>query len=219
MEGVTQLADALVAAIGARTPLAEGRETPLCDLDTESSISAATAYLAAEENSVEKHEWIGGQIFAMSGGTPEHAALAYAIGGALRNALEGKPCRGYSSDLRIRVEETDFSGYPDVTLICGRLETSVRDERAATNPIVVVEVLSDSTEAYDRGEKFAHYRHIASLREYVLVSQRSPLIEIHRKNDAGRWELFEYGAGQRAELASVGVSISVDEVYRDPLAR
>ena len=88
-----------------------------------------------------------------------------------------------------------------------------------TNPIVLVEVLSDSTEAYDRGEKFAHYRRLPSLREYVIVSQHERLIEVHRRNEAGRWELFEAHAGDTVELASIACTLQVDTLYRNPLER
>ncbi len=175
-------------------------------------------YLAAEEASVEKHEFLAGHVYAMAGGTPEHAALCAAVVRALGNALLGKPCRVFSADARVRVQATGLSTYPDVTVVCGQLETDAEDRHAIVNPIVLVEVLSDSTEGHDRGEKAAHYRHIPTLLEYVFVSQRDPRIEVHRRNPAGRWELFEFEAGAEAELASVGCSIRVDEVYRDPLA-
>jgi Uma2 family endonuclease len=102
--------------------------------------------------------------------------------------------------------------------VCSKLEVAPDDPHAAVNPVVLVEVLSDSSEAYDRGEKFAHYRRIPSLREYVIVSQREPRIEVHRRNEAGRWELYEAGAGETIELASIECRLSVDEIYRDPLA-
>ena len=127
------------------------------------------------------------------------------------------PCRVYSSDVRVRVRATGMAAYPDLSVVCGRLETDPEDPLAITNPVVIVEILSDSTEARDRGVKAAHYRHLASLREYVLVSQYERRIEVQRRNEAGRWELFEYESGQAAELASVGCVLSVDEVYRDPL--
>jgi Uma2 family endonuclease len=134
-------------------------------------------------------------------------------------ALRGRPCRAYGSDLRVRVDATDLSTYPDITVVCGSLETSVIDRHAATNPIVIVEVLSESTEAYDRGEKFAHYRRIPSLREYVLVSQHKPRIESYFKNEQGIWMLSEAGAGEKLALAAFeGVSLDVDLIYRNPLA-
>jgi len=176
-------------------------------------------YLAQEATSAARHEWLRGEVFAMAGGTPEHAALAMAVGGELRAALRGKPCRVFGADARIRVLATGLSTYPDLSVVCSRLETDPEDDNAITNPVLLVEVLSDSSEAYDRGEKFAHYRRIPSLREYVMVSQRSTRIEVHRRNEAGRWELFyDAGAGETVELASVGCSLGVDEVYRDPLA-
>ena len=175
-------------------------------------------YLAGEESSAERHEFLRGEVYAMAGGTPEHAALAMAIGRALGNALDGRPCRVFSADARIRVQATGLVTYPDVTVVCGVLETDAEDRHAIINPVVLVEILSDTTEAYDRGEKAAHYRHVASLQEYVLVSQREQRVEVYRRNAAGRWELYEYGPGAQIELASVGCAIAVDDVYRDPLA-
>jgi Uma2 family endonuclease len=175
-------------------------------------------YLAAEAKSDTKHEWLNGEVFAMAGGTPEHAGLAASVIGELRLALRDRPCRVFSSDLRVKVQATGLATYPDASIACGKLETDPEDAQAVVNPIVLVEVLSDSTEAYDRGEKFAHYRRILSLREYVIVSQREPRIEVHRRNEAGRWELYEAGAGESIELASVGCRLNVDDVFRDPLA-
>jgi Uma2 family endonuclease len=134
------------------------------------------AYLAAEELSETKHEYLCGEVFAMAGGTPEHAALMAAITVELGTALRGRPCRVYSSELRIRIDVTDLSTYPDVSVVRGELKTSSIDRNAITNPILIIEVLSDSTEAYDRGEKFSHYRRLPSLREYLLLSQHQPRI-------------------------------------------
>lgn len=174
-------------------------------------------YLALEARSETKHEYVRGEMLAMAGGTPEHAALATAMAIALGIALRGRPCRVYSSDLRVRVRETDLATYPDVTVVCGRLETADDDRHAAANPIVLVEVLSESTEAHDRGTKFAHYRHLASLREYVLVAQHERRIEVYRRNPEGRFELFEAGAGETFELTSIGATVAVDEIYANPL--
>jgi Uma2 family endonuclease len=129
-----------------------------------------------------------------------------------------RPCEAFSADAKVRVDETDLSTYPDVTVICGRVERSPIDGEAATNPTLLVEVLSDTSEAYDRGEKFAHYRRLASLREYVLVSQREPRIEVFRRTAAGRWELIEAVAGGRVLLESIGVELAVDDVYASALA-
>jgi len=175
-------------------------------------------YLAAEALSEVRHEFLNGEVWEMSGGTPEHAALAAAVSGELRNALRGKPCRVYSSDLRIRIPETGLSTYPDVAVVCGQLATAADDEQAAVNPVVLVEVLSPTTEGYDRGAKAAHYRRIAALREYVLVSQSQPHIEVHRRTESGRWELLEARPGETIELASLGVGLDVSAVYANPLA-
>jgi Uma2 family endonuclease len=180
-------------------------------------------YVAAEEKSAVKHEWLDGVIYELdllgTGGTPKHAGLAASITILLGAQLRGKPCRVFSSDLRLRVPATGLSTYPDVAIVCGKLETDPGDENAVTNPKLLLEVLSDSTEAYDRGEKFAHYRRLSTLGEYVLVSQRERRIEVWRKNERGRWELVqEAGAGEHAALASIGCTLAVDEVYTDPLS-
>jgi Uma2 family endonuclease len=176
-------------------------------------------YLAFEGSSIAKHEFLRGEVYGMSSSTPEHAARDAALAGELRNALEAacKPCRVYSANLRVRVEATDFACYPDASVVCGKLETSPLDRHAATNPTIVVEVLSDSTESYDRGIKAGHYRRIPSIREYVLVSQHSPLVEVWRKNEQEQWEVATVaGKGEKAALASLGVTIDVDAVYRQP---
>jgi Uma2 family endonuclease len=176
-------------------------------------------YLALEEKSLDvKHEFIAGEIHAMSGGTPAHSALAATLIAILVNHLRGRPCTVFTSDLRIRAVATGMAAYPDVSVVCGNPEMDPEDLHALTNPILLVEVLSDSTEARDRGVKAAHYRHIPSLREYVLVSQTEPHVEVHRLNEAGRWELYEYRRGEVVELASIGCTVAIDALYRDPLA-
>ena len=174
-------------------------------------------YLALEHSSGVKHEYLRGEAFAMADGTPEHAALAAAFSGELRAALRGRPCRVFDADLKVRVHKTDLTAYPDVTVVCAQLECAPEDPNAITNPLVLVEVLSDSSEAYDRGDKFAHYRRLASLRDYVLVSQQSPRIEVFSCKGA-KWELTEAGPGSSILIPSLEISLSVDEIYRDPLA-
>jgi len=179
------------------------------------------AYVAAEASSPVRHEYLRGEVYAMAGGTPEHAALIAAMTTELSMALRGRPCRVYSADLRVRVTSTDLSTYPDVTVVCGVLETAADDAVAVTNPLVIVEVLSDSTEAYDRGEKFAHYRRLPSLRAYVLVSQHEARLEAYIRNDDGAWVLSEAAVGQQLVLDAVfasPVALAVDAIYSDPLA-
>lgn len=175
-------------------------------------------YVAAEATSEVRHEYLSGEVWEMAGGTPEHSALAAAVIRELGASLRGKPCRTFTSDLRVRVLDTGLTTYPDVSVVCGQIETAPDDEDAVTNPVVLVEVLSEATEGYDRGAKAAHYRRIPSLREYVLVSQGEPRVEVQRRLDSGRWELLEARPGETIELSSLGVRLDVSAVYANPLA-
>lgn len=148
----------------------------------------------------------------MAGGTPERAALSVAVSASLFNQLKGKPCRVFSSDLRIRVVATGLVTYPDVTVICNELETDPDSKTTALNPKVVIEITSDSTEDYDRGEKFDHYRRIESLEEIVFVSHRRRNIEIHRRNKHG-WTLQAGETGQTLSLPSIACQLVVDDIY------
>ncbi len=175
-------------------------------------------YLALERASEAKHELVNGEIFAMAGGTPEHGRLAANMIAALLVQLRGRPCAAFTSDVLIRVRATGLTTYPDLSVVCGRLERDPADANVLVNPTVLVEVLSDGTEAYDRGEKFAHYRRIPSLQEYVLVSQNEPRIEVFRRNDDGKsWTLHVAEATETATLASIGCEVAVDEVYANAL--
>jgi Uma2 family endonuclease len=174
-------------------------------------------YLAAEAAADVRHEYLGGNVWAMAGGTIEHGGLAMAVAREIGLAIGDKPCRVFSSDVRIQIPETDLTTYPDLSVVCGQLQTARDDDHAITNPTILVEVLSDSTEAYDRGAKWAHYRRIASLREYMLVSQSEPLVEVYRRTEGGRFELFEARAGETIELASIAARIPVDAIFANPL--
>ncbi len=173
-------------------------------------------YLDLEARANVKHEFQGGRIWAMAGGTPEHAAMAMAVGAALAVQLRGKPCRVYSSDARVRVKATGLDTYPDVTVVCGREERDGEDANALTNPVVLVEVTSEGTEEYDRGAKLDHYKRIASLREVVVVSHRERRVEVFRRGRS-KWTSTKVTRGV-VKLDSVGASIDVDDIYRDPFA-
>jgi Uma2 family endonuclease len=175
-------------------------------------------YIAFERSSNVKHEYLDGVIYAMAGGSPEHAAIAVNVSTLLSNGLRGRPCRVHSSNLRIRVVDTGLESYPDVTVVCGRAELDAVDRNVVTNPIVIVEVTSPSTEEYDRGEKLEHYKRIASLREIVVVGHRERVLEIVRREDDGTWTRHEARPGEVATLLSIACQLAVDEVYRDPLA-
>lgn len=170
-------------------------------------------YIAFEERSELRHEFEDGEVFAMAGGTPEHAALVSAVHLAIGNQL-GSDCRAYVENLRVRTASGKVT-YPDVLVVCGPLARDREDESTITNPRLIVEVLSESTEAYDRGRKFAHYRSCPSFVEYVLVaSQGSPKIERFMKNE-GIWTLADdAGPGQAQRLSSVEVVLDVDTLYR-----
>lgn len=170
-------------------------------------------YLAFERSSPEKHEFFQGEIFAMAGATEEHNLLVGNLVTRLNIALEGKQCRVYPSDMRVKVAATGLYTYPDVTVACAdrQLEDGRRD--TLLNPQVIFEVLSDSTELYDRGKKFEQYRMLPSLREYVLVSQEQVLIEQYTRQEGDTWMLREHRAGGRLWLEAIGCEIAVDEIY------
>ena len=143
--------------------------------------------------------------------------MALAVGRVLGNHLLGKPCAVYSSDARVRIVATGLDTYPDVTVVCGSEQRDPGDPLALTNPIVLVEITSEGSEKYDRGEKLEHYRRIPSLREVLLVSHREPHVEVHRRGEDGTWSMAEEArAGGRVTLASIGCGVEVDAVYRDP---
>jgi Uma2 family endonuclease len=170
-------------------------------------------YLALEASSNVKHEYLSGQIYAMAGGTPEHAALAAAVIGLLFPQLRGSPCRAHDADLRVRVPKTGLATYPDVTIVCGPSQRDPEDDNAVTNPTLVVEVLSASTEDYDRGDKFEHYKGLSSLSEYVLVSHRERKVEVWVRDPEGTWTCNTARSGEVARLASIGARLDVDELY------
>ena len=174
-------------------------------------------YLALEAASNVRHEFLAGEIYGMAGGTPEHAALGMAVGSALLAQLRGGPSRVYSSDLRIRVLATGLATYPDVTVLCGEPQRDPESPTTLVNPRVVVEVLSDSTVDYDRGEKLQHYRQIATLGAVVFVWHSEPRIEVWARGENDAWVVRDAGAGEIATIAAIGCRLVVDDVYRDAL--
>jgi len=178
------------------------------------------AYVELEQSGTTKHEFLDGNVWAMAGGSPEHAAVAGKLVQLLGQALEGRPCRVFTSDLRVRVTATGLGTYPDASVICGGIELDPEDRRGHTaiNPLVLVEVLSPSTEAYDRGEKLAHYKRIDALHEVLLVAHDEHRIDLWRRTDKG-WTQRSFGPGEQVVLESLhDIRVSVDDVYFDPLA-
>jgi Uma2 family endonuclease len=173
-------------------------------------------FLFLLEKSQTKLEWLDGIAYAMAGGSFEHSRLANRVGTLLTNGLAGRPCVALQSDMLVKAETEGFAAFPDVSVVCGE-PVMVAHERnpALTNPTVIVEVLSSSTEDYDRGEKFERYKTIASLRDYVLVSQDKRRVEVFSREQA--WKPAVAGPGESVVLPSIGVTLAVDEVYFNPL--
>ncbi len=170
-------------------------------------------YLEIERNSEIKHEYYDGEIFAMSGASRSHNLIVANVVGELRSQLKKKPCRVYPSDMRLKIEKTGLYTYPDVMIVCGqdRFDDKYRD--TLLNPDVIIEVLSDFTESYDRGKKFQNYRKIVSLKEYILISQHVPKIEKFAR--AGHlWTLSETDEDHpEIILESVGCVLNTGEIY------
>lgn len=174
-------------------------------------------YLRVDIDSSVKHEFLDGMILAMAGGTPEHAALAAAVATSLNRQLEGKRCRVYSSDLRVRALATGFAGYPDVTVVCTKLELDPADANTATNPAVAVEISSPSTEQYDRGVKLRQYQTIPSILHVVLVAHDERRIDVWSRTGED-WSVMSARSGEQASLPGIGCTLDVDDVYRDPFS-
>lgn len=169
-------------------------------------------YLEVEEISKVRHEYYAGEIYAMAGGTPEHAAIAAAVTAALGRQLSGKPCRVYSSDLRVRVVATGLATYPDVTVIRGASERDPQSPTHVVNPKVVVEVLSPSTEAYDRTEKLQHYQQVPSLDAIVLVEPRGDQVTLWLREGA-LFNARTFTLGEHVTIDVIGCTLAVDELF------
>jgi len=171
-------------------------------------------YLEIERAAEFKSEFFEGEMFAMAGGTPQHSLIATNLAREFGNRLNSGHCVPYNADLRIKIEATGLFTYPDLSVICGPLQFAAGTNDTVVNPTLLIEVLSDSTEGYDRGKKFEHYRQIPALQEYLLVSQKEPRIEQFVRQADGRWLLNE-AAGLEAilKLPSLRISISLGEVF------
>jgi len=171
-------------------------------------------YLRIEREAPYKSEYYEGEMFSMAGGSARHSLIAMNIAGFLRSALKGKRCTPYNSDLRIGIPGEGLYTYPDVSVFCEPLEFVADSDDTATNPAVIVEVLSKNTEAYDRGRKFEHYRRMPSLREYVLVSQDAATIERFTREGDGRWVLTAAsGLDATIPIGVLEVELPLAEVY------
>lgn len=172
-----------------------------------------TEYLVMERAATEKHVLWDGAVFAMAGASPRHNFLVAALLGALGRGLAGKPCKPFASDQRVRLPRTARYVYPDATVFCPPFELDPDDEMTLQNPRLVAEVLSTSTEAFDRGEKAIAYRTIPSLDDYLLLSQDVPRVEHYARESGDVWRLVTLGADDRLTIPSVGLDVAVAELY------
>lgn len=172
-------------------------------------------YLELERSADVRHEYHRGELFAMAGGTRNQARLGVALTTELNLLARRSGCTAFNGDLRIRIEEENCFLYPEASLVCGPEQYSPLDPDALVNPVLVAEVLSDSTEAYDRGEKFRLYRTLSSLRDYVLISQKQPLVEVFSRDESGLWQFRAYeGLETAISLPSMGAEIAMRDLYR-----
>ena len=170
-------------------------------------------YLAAEQDSATKHEYIQGQVYAIAGASDAHVTVAGNLFTLLRNHVRGTGCRAYMADMKAQIESANIFYYPDVMVTCDE-----RDRNSAyfkRYPCLIVEVLSSTTEAFDRGNKFANYRQLESLQEYVLINSEKLSVECFRRNAEGRWELYPYNQGEEIYLASIDFRCPIEELYED----
>lgn len=171
-------------------------------------------YLQFERNSPIKHEYWGGEVFAMSGARRAHNVIASNTNRALGNELEEKPCEVYPSDMRVRTPNGLYT-YPDLTVVCGEPEFVDDEFDTLLNPVLIVEILSRSTETYDRTEKLKQYRAIPSVTQYLMISSLRPLVELHTRQPDGGWaHQAAYSMEDSLELSSCGCSLKLADIYR-----
>ena len=170
-------------------------------------------YFAWEEQQQCRHEYIDGEIYAMTGGTLNHGRIALNFGALLKNHLRGSGCQTGNSDCRVNIQGSNDYVYPDLSVTC-----DLRDRTATqfiSYPCLIVEVLSPSTEAYDRGNKFRMYRRNPILKDYVLVDANSVAIDLYRKDESGNWYILNYQAGDTIDLGGIDLTFSIEQVYED----
>ena len=171
-------------------------------------------YLKMEQSSIEKHEYYKGEIFAMSGAKMPHNTISKNLLGTLFTKLKGKKCQPYGSDVRIHIESNTLFAYPDISIICDEVITRNNDDFNVLNPVVIIEILSQSTKNYDRGEKFKLYRDIPTLKEYILIDSESIHIETFRLNEKNHWELEEYNfVAEELYVKAINEKILIADIY------
>ena len=175
---------------------------------------SAEEYLAREIQSTEKHAYYRGEIFAMSGASFAHNEIFSNLFGDIAHQLKGKNCKPYGSDLRIHIPKNTLYTYPDISIICGDPEFSHNKYDTATNPAVIIELLSKSTRNYDKGEKFTLYRNIEALKEYILVDTEKIYVEKHIRNTDQSWQLTDYRSLENSfSIVTVQLRVSLKDIY------
>lgn len=173
----------------------------------------AAAYLVWEAEQPDRNEFVAGEVFAMVGVRQAHNIATLNLAMALRSQVKGGPCRVFVESVKTRVEAADCFFYPDLAVTCDPRDRATPDY--ISHPSLVVEVLSESTAAYDRGKKFAAYRKLESLQEYLLVDLETRRLELFRRNPENHWVLYDYGAGEHIEFTALNISLPVDLVFED----
>ncbi|BAY26536.1 hypothetical protein NIES2100_63520 [Calothrix sp. NIES-2100] len=174
-------------------------------------LMSAEAYLVWEPTQEQRYEYWDGEVVAMSGGTRNHNRISFNFSKLLDDALGDRTCEVYIVDVKVQVEPGQKYFYPDVVVTCDERDT---DPQLVQFPCLIIEVLSPSTEAADRGKKFAKYRQSPTLQEYVLVQVAQPVVEVFRRNEQGKWVLSEYNLDEKLRLESVNVEIAIADLYR-----
>jgi Uma2 family endonuclease len=171
-------------------------------------------YLAAEREAEIRHEYVNGQVFSMVGASENHNIIVANLTTLLLTQMKGRPCLVYANDMKVRIDAENACKYPDITALCGEREFLDNRRDVLLNPSLIIEVLSASTEAYDRGEKFALYRRLPSLEEYVLTSQEKNRIELYTKQPDGGWLLKEYNDDHdQIVLLSIDCELLLGDIY------
>lgn len=172
-------------------------------------------YLQMERASDQKHEYYKGEIFAMAGASHHHNIIFSNVFGRTFISLQNSSCRPYGSDMRMHIPENTLFTYPDIAIYCGDLDTFGEEQENALHPVVIIEILSNSTRNYDLGKKFQLYRDITTLKEYVLIDSERIGVQVFRINGNGRWEPEEYKTLQEVvTIPTVGVSLSMQDIYQ-----
>jgi Uma2 family endonuclease len=188
------------------------KRTPM-GLPAHQPVFSADDYLAWESTQVDRHEYLDGEVFAMAGAEDRHVTTSMNIAFALRQHLSSSPCRTFMTDMRLQVAEANSYFYPDVMVTCSALDLS--SPLVKTEPRLIIEVLSPSTAAYDRGLKFRHYRSLTSLQEYVLVDLDTRSTDCYRKGPDGLWVLHPFARGESVTLASVELVITDAQMFAE----